>query len=81
KWISQLQASNIVSTNVSLSGFTNRYYTTTHGVAASVWIAQQWKQLAGSRTDVTVEQFSHAGWPQKSVILTIKGSDPAAGVG
>ncbi|MBF3552775.1 M20/M25/M40 family metallo-hydrolase [Burkholderia pseudomallei] len=79
-WISQLQASNIVSTIVSLSGFTNRYYTTTHGVAASDWIAQQWKQLAGSRTDVTVEQFTHAGWPQKSVILTIKGSDPAAGV-
>ncbi|AIP65861.1 M28 family metallopeptidase [Burkholderia thailandensis] len=79
-WISQLQASNIVSTIVSLSGFTNRYYTTSHGVAASDWIAQQWKQLAGSRTDVTVEQFTHTGWPQKSVILTIKGSDPAAGV-
>ncbi|AOJ06697.1 M28 family metallopeptidase [Burkholderia mayonis] len=79
-WISQLQASNIVSTIVSMSGFTNRYYTTSHGVAASDWLAQQWKQLAGSRTDVTVEPFTHTGWPQKSVILTIKGSDPSAGV-
>ncbi|MGU7773484.1 M28 family metallopeptidase [Burkholderia sp. MR1-5-21] len=78
-WIQQLQASNIVGTITSLSGFTNRYYTTSHGVAASDWLALQWKQLAGSRTDIRVEQFTHAGWPQKSVILTIRGSDPSAG--
>ncbi|MBN3833113.1 M20/M25/M40 family metallo-hydrolase [Burkholderia sp. Ac-20344] len=78
-WIQQLQASNIVGTITSLSGFTNRYYTTSHGVAASDWLALQWKQLAGSRTDITVEQFTHTGFPQKSVILTIRGSDPAAG--
>ena len=46
-WIQQLQASNIVGTITSLSGFTNRYYTTSHGVAASDWLALQWKQLAG----------------------------------
>ncbi|TCW79889.1 aminopeptidase [Burkholderia sp. SRS-46] len=78
-WIQQLQASNIVGTITSLSSFTNRYYTTSHGVAASDWLALQWKQLAGGRADVTVEQFAHASWPQKSVILTIKGSDPSAG--
>ncbi|MGS0894579.1 M20/M25/M40 family metallo-hydrolase [Burkholderia stagnalis] len=78
-WVQQLQASNLVGTIASLSGFTNRYYTTSHGVAAADWLALQWKQLAGSRADVTVEQFAHAGFPQKSVILTIRGSDPAAG--
>ncbi|KWA17720.1 M20/M25/M40 family metallo-hydrolase [Burkholderia territorii] len=78
-WIQQLQASNIVGTITSLSGFTNRYYTTSHGVAASDWLALQWKQLAGSRSDIAVEQFAHTGFPQKSVILTIRGSDPAAG--
>ncbi|RQS25280.1 M20/M25/M40 family metallo-hydrolase [Burkholderia sp. Bp8992] len=78
-WIQQLQASNIVGTITSMSGFTNRYYTTSHGVAASDWLALQWKQLAGSRADITVEQFAHTGFPQKSVILTIRGSDPAAG--
>ncbi|KWI37831.1 aminopeptidase [Burkholderia ubonensis] len=78
-WVQQLQASNIVGTITSLSGFTNRYYTTSHGVAASDWLALQWKQLAGARADVAVEQFAHTGWSQKSVILTIKGSDPAAG--
>ncbi|KVN04194.1 M28 family metallopeptidase [Burkholderia stagnalis] len=78
-WIQQLQASNIVGTITSLSGFTNRYYTTSHGVAASDWLALQWRQLANGRADVTVEQFAHASWPQKSVILTIKGSDASAG--
>ena len=34
-------------------------YTTSHGVAASDWLAPQWKQLAGSRADITVEQFAH----------------------
>ncbi|HHT8990797.1 TPA: M20/M25/M40 family metallo-hydrolase [Burkholderia cenocepacia] len=78
-WVQQLQASNIVGTITSLSGFTNRYYTTSHGVAASDWLALQWKQLAGARADITVEQVAHTGFPQKSVILTIRGSDPAAG--
>ncbi|AOI76495.1 M20/M25/M40 family metallo-hydrolase [Burkholderia sp. NRF60-BP8] len=78
-WVQQLQASNIVGTITSLSGFTNRYYTTSHGVAASDWLALQWKQLAASRADIAVEQFAHTGFPQKSVILTIRGSDPAAG--
>lgn len=79
-WVQQLQASNIVSTITALStNFTNRYYTTSHGVAASNWLAQQWKQLAGSRGDITVEQFTHGKWAQKSVILTIQGSDPSAG--
>ncbi|MDN7598768.1 M20/M25/M40 family metallo-hydrolase [Burkholderia gladioli] len=79
-WVQQLQASNIVSTITALStNFTNRYYTTSHGVAASNWLAQQWKQLAGSRGDITVEQFTHSKWAQKSVILTIQGSDPSAG--
>ncbi|KIA80049.1 aminopeptidase [Chromobacterium piscinae] len=78
KLLPQLQDSNVQATIQSLSSYQNRFYTTSHGVNASNWIASQWKQLAGSRGDVTVEQISHAGWPQKSVILTIKGTDNAA---
>ncbi|UTH75866.1 M28 family metallopeptidase [Chromobacterium sp. IIBBL 290-4] len=78
KLLPQLQDSNILGTIQSLSNYQNRFYTTSHGVNASNWIAAQWKQLAGSRTDVTVEQFAHASWPQKSVILTIKGTDNSA---
>ncbi|POB00275.1 aminopeptidase [Chromobacterium sinusclupearum] len=78
KLLPQLQDSNVLATIQSLSSYQNRFYTTSHGVNASNWIASQWKQLAGNRGDVTVEQISHAGWPQKSVILTIKGTDNAA---
>ncbi|OWY41027.1 aminopeptidase [Xenophilus sp. AP218F] len=74
----QLQDSNILGTIQSLSSYQNRFYTTRHGVDASNWIAGQWKQLAGNRADVAVEQFAHAAWPQKSVILTIKGKSNAA---
>lgn len=74
----QMQESNLLSTMQALSNYQNRFYTTSHGVAASGWVARYWKQLAGSRNDITVEQVSHAGYPQKSVILTIKGSDNAA---
>ncbi|MGQ5524954.1 M28 family metallopeptidase [Chitinimonas sp. PSY-7] len=78
--LSQMQDSNIASTIGDLSAFTNRYYTTSHGVNASNWIMQRWQQLAAGRTDVTVEQFTHSAYPQKSVILTIKGTDNASEV-
>jgi leucyl aminopeptidase len=76
----QMQDSNIAATINDLSAFTNRYYTTTHGVNASNWLAQRWQQLGAGRSDVTVEQFTHTGYPQKSVILTIKGTDNASEV-
>jgi leucyl aminopeptidase len=71
----QLQESQVRSSIVNLSTqYKNRYYTTTGGVDASNDLTLAWKQLAAGRTDVTVKQFTHAGWPQKSVILTIKGA-------
>ena len=78
--IGQVQASNIGQTIVDLSNYTNRYYTTSHGVAASDWLRQRWATLANGRTDITVEQFTHANWRQKSVIATIRGTDNASEV-
>ncbi|MBC3872522.1 M20/M25/M40 family metallo-hydrolase [Undibacterium flavidum] len=78
--LSQMQASNIGQTIVDLSAFVNRYYTTTGGVNGSNWIKDKWTQMASGKTNVTVEQFTHAGWPQKSVIMTIRGSDNASEV-
>ncbi len=69
-----LQDSQILSTIESLSQFQNRLYTSTTGVAASDWLAQQWRTLAGSRSWVQVEQVTHRGWPQKSVLLRIQGN-------
>jgi leucyl aminopeptidase len=73
--LSQVQESNIRSTIVHLStDYKNRYYNTTGGISASDQLLASWKALAGSRTDVTVSQFKHPSWPQKSVILEIKGT-------
>ncbi|MES2076120.1 MAG: M20/M25/M40 family metallo-hydrolase [Pseudomonadota bacterium] len=73
--LSQMQASNIGQTIVDLSAFANRYYTTNNGVNASDWLKQRWSSMAAGRSDITVSQFSHSSYPQKSVILTIAGSD------
>jgi leucyl aminopeptidase len=32
-----------------------------------------WKQMAAGRRDVRVTQIAHAGWPQKSVSMVIRG--------
>ncbi|MBR7800965.1 M20/M25/M40 family metallo-hydrolase [Undibacterium fentianense] len=78
--LSQMQASNIGQTIVDLSAFVNRYYTTSGGVSGSNWIKNKWTDLAAGRSNVTVEQFTHAAFPQKSVILTIQGTDNASEV-
>jgi leucyl aminopeptidase len=78
--LTQMQATNIGQTIIDLSSFVNRYYTTTGGTKGSDWIKNKWLGLASGHSNVTVEQFTHAGWPQKSVILTIQGSDNAAEV-
>jgi bacterial leucyl aminopeptidase len=70
----QMQASNILATIQSLSDFQNRYYTSQSGVQSSDWLANHWRTLAAGRSDVTVTQVRHLGWPQKSVQLTIRGT-------
>lgn len=70
----QMQASNILSTIESLSAFQNRRYNSSHGVAASNWLFNQWSQMSQNRRDVRVRQITHAGWPQKSVSFEIDGT-------
>jgi leucyl aminopeptidase len=78
--LTQMQASNIAVTLADLSSFVNRYYTTTGGTDASNWLAAKWTGMATGRSDITVAQFAHSGYNQKSVILTIAGTDNAAEV-
>jgi bacterial leucyl aminopeptidase len=69
---------NIGQTIVDLStNFPNRYYTTSGGVNASAWLLNKWQTLASGRSDISVAQFTHPTWAQKSVILTITGTDNA----
>lgn len=73
--LSQMQASNIGQTILDLSAHTNRFYTTSSGVAASNWLKTRWSNLTAGRSDITIEQFPHPNWPQQSVIATFRGSD------
>jgi bacterial leucyl aminopeptidase len=78
-----MSASNIGQTITDLStGFKNRYYTTSGGTGASTWLLNKWQSMATSagRSDISVSQFTHPNWPQKSVILTINGTDNASEV-
>jgi leucyl aminopeptidase len=73
--LAQMQSSLIGQTIVDLSSFVNRYYQSQAGVAASDWLKNRWTQLASGRSDITVTQFNHPNWKQKSVIATIAGTD------
>jgi len=75
-----LQASNIAQTITDMSNFANRYYRTTNGANASNWLAQKWTSMAAGRSDISVTQFTHSGYNQKSVIMTINGTDNASEV-
>ncbi|MFC5472807.1 M20/M25/M40 family metallo-hydrolase [Paraherbaspirillum soli] len=78
--LAQMQDSNIVQTIVDMAAFDNRYYATTNGANASNWLLKKWTDMTAGRSDISVAQFSHPNWGQKSVILTIKGSDNPAEV-
>jgi leucyl aminopeptidase len=72
----QMQASHILSNIQSLSNFQNRRHTSTHGAAASDWLATQWAAMGEARRDVRVTQIAHTGtnFRQKSVMLEILGT-------
>ncbi|MCA3240699.1 MAG: M20/M25/M40 family metallo-hydrolase [Rubrivivax sp.] len=73
-----LQASHLMATVDSLPAFQNRRYNSTHGVAASDWLAERWRTLIpATRRDARVVQITHAGWPQKSVMVEILGTTRA----
>ena len=70
----QIEAGKIKTTIQSLSGFTNRYYTSSTGKQAADWLASHWGQLASQHAWASVESYNHSGWGQDSVILKITGS-------
>jgi leucyl aminopeptidase len=73
--LAQMGDKRIEDTIVRLSAFPNRYYKTQPGVEASNWLWATWTEMASGRPDIAVTQFTHADYPQKSVMLSIAGSD------
>jgi leucyl aminopeptidase len=72
----EIKQENILATIKHLSSYKNRYYQTASGVEAAKWIAQNLKEIAKNRSDISVDLFTHRKWKQPSVIATIKGESP-----
>jgi leucyl aminopeptidase len=70
-----LDAARMSETVKTLSSNKNRYYRSSHGVAAANWIADQFRTIGAGRSDVSVELFKHS-FEQPSVIATIEGKGP-----
>jgi bacterial leucyl aminopeptidase len=71
----QVQESEVLATIQTLSAYQNRYYKTQVGTTAAADLASRWRALATGRTDVKVDEVTHPAWPQKSVIMTITGTE------
>jgi len=59
----------------TLSAFQNRYYTSTYGQQSSQWIYEHVQDIItanGRSSDTSVSLFTHVGWPQRSIIATIR---------
>lgn len=71
----QIDETRLIQVIEQLSRFETRLHTSAHGAQASLAIRDLWKSWVGNRTDVQVEQIAHVTTPQKSVVLTIAGSE------
>jgi leucyl aminopeptidase len=78
--LQQMQDGQIRETITGLTGFANRYYASAPGIAASDWLKARWTALANGRTHISVAQYAHLRFDQRSVIATIEGSDKAGEV-
>ena len=75
--LAKMKETNIESTILALSAFTNRYYASPSGVDASNWLLATWRALGAGREDISVTLIAHKASPQPSVSLTIAGTDLA----
>lgn len=81
-WLGNAREADIRATITQLSGYKNRYYSSSYGRAAAEGIRSQWAGLIGSRTDATADLYTGCTncSTQPSVILTIQGNELASEV-
>ena len=81
-WLAQVNETGIRATITHLSSYQNRYYQSSHGYDAAVWIRDTWLALGQGRTDVSAELFTGCTTcsTQPSVILTVQGNELASEV-
>lgn len=68
---------NLRETITGLTSFANRYYTAAPGRQASTWLKEKWEAVADDQDHISVAQYAHRQFDQRSVIATIEGSDMA----
>lgn len=72
----KLNKTNIIDTIEYLStSFNNRFYSTSGGEAASNGLKQRWQNIVGNTPWADVTQVNHPNWRQKSVLVTLTGSE------
>lgn len=72
--IAQVEPNNMVTTIENLTSFTNRFYTTSTGIAASDWLLERWQEEIKDVPYASAQQISHSDYPQKSVEVTLVGA-------
>lgn len=75
--IAMVEEQNLENTILLMEGYGTRFHTTSSGVQASLDLRDRWQDLVddAGRTDITVVNYDHDFTDQKSVILTIPGSE------
>lgn len=68
---------NLANTIVELENYGTRFHTTTSGRQAALDLKDKWQDMAtaANRSDITVELVNHQITQQRSVILTIPGTE------
>jgi len=77
--LNQLSSSNLAAMVNTLSAYNNRYYTSTTGKNAAIWLKDHWTSISSGRSDISVDLYSHS-WQQSSVIATITGTSNSSEV-
>ncbi|NMH64479.1 M20/M25/M40 family metallo-hydrolase [Shewanella salipaludis] len=75
--IAAVSGDNIITTIGAMSNFTNRYYTSSHGQNAAIWLADEWTSMVQGYSWASVSRYDHSAWGQDSVVLTLQGSSQA----
>ena len=75
--LGQVNEENLANTIVTLQNYGTRFHTTSSGRQAALDIKDNWQNMAtaANRSDITVDLVSHSGTQQKSVIITIPGTE------
>lgn len=72
-WFNNIDQARMDQIIINLSAFHNRYYTSPSGVEAMRSIGTLWSNIAQARNDFSLEYHKYSGYPQETVIATIKG--------